>query len=314
MLSILARACDRFLTYWLAGKVRRPKSGLPAPGVVPESPDAIDWPGPIQPHLEKLEKDLWRFQAPSPVPTPCKECRIIHGRALGPTDARSAVIILHGAYGEYINCEMMARSFVKQGFRALIPAAPYHLERTPSKVYSGAALFWSPELVVAGVAQWLADVYGLIQGLRQEGVERVGLVGYSIGSLAGGLAATLWPDLDFAALLAPVGHHLESIRRSRVARYLWPWMKRVSVGEAALLDRWAPRRRPLVARKALFLITLYDDLQPTELQWDWWRAWGEPAHREFGHSHISVCFSGRLYRELEAFAAGQRSPQANVVV
>jgi esterase/lipase len=221
---------------------------------------------------------------------------------LGPDDARRAVVILHGAYGEYINCEMMGRCFATHGFRVLIPAAPCHLERTPKGTKSGNAFFWSTELVVAGVGQWLVDVRGLIDGLRTQGVERIGLVGYSIGSLTAGLAGTLWPDLEFVAPLAPVGHHLEAIHQSPAAASFWPWMKNATSAEAELFDRWAPRYRPPVAQRATFLVTLFDELQPVELQQAWRKAWHDPPQREFRHGHISICFSRVLYRELERLA------------
>lgn len=304
MPPFLAHGVDVLLIRWLASQVRPPDGPLPRAGGVPDSPDAIARPGPILPSFRPGPKEgVWSFDAPSPVAAPCEECRTIHGQALGPADASSALIVLHGAYGEYINCELMGREFVKHGYRVLIPAAPYHLERAPHGVHSGAAFFWSTALVVSGLAQWLAEVHGLIQGLRAGGVKRVGLLGYSIGSMAAGLAASLWPDLDFVAVMAPVGHHLHGIKQGRVARVLWPWMKTVTPAESALLDRWAPVNRRPLARQLLFLIPLFDELQPTALQQAWRRAWGEPERHEYRHGHISLCFSPRLYRDLNEFAA-----------
>ena len=71
------------------------------------------------------------------------------------------------------------------------------------------------------------QVRGLIDGLRQQGVQRVGILGYSFGSQAAGLAVTLWSDLDFVAVVAPVGHHHQSILRSPAAGRIWPWMRRL---------------------------------------------------------------------------------------
>ena len=52
----------------------------------------------------------------------------------------------------------------------VIPAAPCHLNRATHGRFSGSAMFWSTELVVAGMAQWLAEIRGLIDWLRGEGV------------------------------------------------------------------------------------------------------------------------------------------------
>jgi dienelactone hydrolase len=309
VLPFLARPIDRLLTAWLAPRVRRPAGYRPPAATPLDSPDAIASPGAIVPQRTESvpfhgKEVVWAFQAPSPVPTPWPESQTIHGRMMGPADARLALVVLHGAYSEYTPCQMVGQSFSRHGFRVLIPAAPCHLERAPKGTPNGGAFFWSTRAFVLGMAQWLAEVRGLIDGLRQECVERVGVLGYSFGSQAAGLAATLWPDLDFAAVLAPVGHHHQSIVRSRVARRIWPWMRRIPPEEAALLDRWAPQyRRPVVSR-VLFAISLFDDLQPTGLQEDWWRAWGQPARKDYRYGHISLYFAPVLYRDLEQYAAG----------
>ena len=308
LLPVVARSYDRFLGHLLAPFVRRPARGLPQPARVSHSPEAVAWPAGVDLQWAGDDGDeLRQFQAPSPVDSPWPASRMMRGRALGAVDSRSAVIVLHGASdNEYRYSEWMGREFAKQEYRVLVPAAPCHLDRAEPHTFSGAPLFWSPELVVAGIAQWLAEVRGLIGWLRRQGVEMVGLVGYSLGSLVAGLAATLWNDLDFVALLAPVGHHLHAIHKSRVAAALWPWMRRIPPAQVRLLDRWAPLYRRPVVEHVLFLITLFDDLQPTELQRAWWRAWNQPSHREYRHGHMSVLFSKQLYRDLEQLASSRR--------
>jgi hypothetical protein len=309
VLPLLARSIDQLLTAWLAPRVRRPRGYRPPAAAPPDSPDALTWLGALVPKRTHQvpfhgKDEVWAFEAPSPVPTPWPESQVIHGRIMGPPDARSALIVLHGAYSEYTPCQMVGQSFAKHGFRVLIPAAPCHQERTPQETPNGGAFFWSARAFVLGMGQWLAEVRGLIEGLRQEGVERVGILGYSIGSLAAGLAATLWADLDFVGMLAPVGHHHQSIVRSRVAGRIWPWMRRLPPAEVALLDRWAPLYRRPVVRQLLFGISLFDDLQLTSLQEDWWQAWQQPPRKEYRYGHISLYFAPVLYRDLDQYAAG----------
>jgi hypothetical protein len=292
------------LTWYTARGVRCPPDYQPPDGAIPDVPEAIAWPGSLAPTFTKqLKEGLWEFETPSPVDSPWAESRTLHGQALGPADARRAVLVLHGGYSEYVPCQMLARPFVRQGFRALIPAAPGHLERSPKGTANGAVFFWSPESVVLGLAQWLAEIHGLVQWLRREGVQTVGLIGQSIGSLAAGLAATLWRDLDFVALLAPVGHHLQAIQQRGLAAKWWPWMTQVTADQSALLDRWAPIFRRPVAPRLLFLVPQFDILQPTVLQEAWWEAWDRPPKRQYRHGHISVCFSPQLYRDLGELAA-----------
>jgi dienelactone hydrolase len=309
VLPVLCRAYDRLLGALIAGFVKRPRGGFAEPQWCPESPDDLRPVEPLELPLADERKGVWRFEAPSPFEgSPWPESRMLRGRALGPPGSRSVVIVLHGACdNEYTYSRWMASAFVKAGYWALIPAAPCHLDRGTPRRWSGAPMFWSTRLTILGMAQWLTEVQGIIAGLRRQGATTVGLLGYSIGSLTAGLAATMWSDLDFACLLAPVGHHLAAIPASRVARRIWPWLQDLPADETALWDRWsAIQRRPLSARP-LFLRTLFDDLQPIALQDRWWEAWGRPESHAYRHGHMSILFCKQLYRDLEKFAADVRA-------
>ncbi len=288
----------------IARFVKRPRDGFPEPDNVPDSPDDLPDVAPLDIQFELQKPDLWRFEVPSPVDSFWPESRLLRGRAIGPQGARCALIVLHGASdNEYTYSRWMGGAFVKQGYRVLIPAAPCHLDRAPPKTFSGAPMFWSARTVVAGMSQWLAEIKGLVGHLRADGAEVVGLMGYSVGSLTAAIAATLWDDLDFAALLAPVGHHLAAIDHSWVAREIWPWLADCTEEEIALLDRWAAVNRSPVIAHPLFLMTRFDALQPYALQHAWWEAWNRPARHEYRHGHMSILFCRQLYRDLEAFAA-----------
>ncbi len=304
MLPFLCRSYDRVLGRLIAGFVKRPKAGFAEPDWCPEGPEHVSSVAPLPLVFVDEHKGVSRFEMPSPFePCPWPESRMLRGRALGPADAPAAVIVLHGACdNEYTYSRWMASAFVKAGYRAVIPAAPCHLDRKPPHIFSGAPMFWSTRLTILGMAQWLSEIQGLIGSLRRDGVQTIGLIGYSIGSLTAGLAATMWNDLDFVCLLAPVGHHLAAIPVSPVARRIWPWLEDLPKDELALWDRWAAiHRRPLSARP-LFLRTLFDDLQPIELQDRWWEAWGRPESHAYRHGHMSILFCRQLYRDLEAFA------------
>src|SRR2546429_9602467 len=126
-------------------------------------------------------------------------------------------------------------------------------------------MFWSSEIFGACLHQWLGELRGVISYLRREGVRHVGVFGNSLGSLVAGLAASLWDDLDFAAMLSPVGSHLDAIQHSSVAGRIWPWMKNLPAAEQDLLTRWAAvGRRPRASRLGFF-ITRPDKIQPTGL-------------------------------------------------
>ena len=303
MPPFFCRCYDRALGRLIARFVRHPKYGLWEPASWPDSPEDVGRAAPRRVEFIEPKKGVYRFEVDSPFDSPWPESRRLRGRAFGPADAKRAVVVMHGACdNEYTYSQWMGSAFEKAGYRVLVPAAPCHLDRRPPRTFSGAPMFWSAKLTVTGIAQWLREVDALIAQLREEGVERVGLIGYSIGSLTAGLAATLWDDLDFVCLLAPVGHHLAALPESRVARTIWPWMQDLTPEDTELMDRWAPiLRRPLKA-KPLFLMTLFDDLQPIALQRHWLDAWGTPPHHEYRHGHMSILFCRQLYKDLTAFA------------
>jgi len=107
-------------------------------------------------------------------------------------------------------------------------------------------------------------------------------------------------------LLAPVGHHLAAMPVSRVARGIWPWMHDLPQSETAMFDRWSGLNRQPLGAKPLFLMTLFDDLQPIALQRNWRDVWNQPQMHEYRHGHMSILFCRQLYRDLKAFAEKMR--------
>ena len=95
-------------------------------------------------------------------------------------------IVLHGAYGEYINCELMVGDFVKHGYRVLIPAAPTTSNGRRTAPTAAGRFFWSTELVVSGpgpvAGRGPRPDSGACGRRRQRSAARP-----SIGSMAAGL-------------------------------------------------------------------------------------------------------------------------------
>ena len=312
----LAQSFDWLLSRTLARWVR-PRGEVPRPAAVADDPDEVAWLDTVnveflpvgQPLAKLAESDSEAFQEfafASPVASCWRENQTVRGLAMGPPDADRAVILLHGAYEDnYRHSVWMARCFTRHGYRVYIPEGPCHHRRTPPGVFSGSPMFWSSELVVASMHQWLAETRGLMGYLRRRGMGQIGLYGYSLGSLVGGLAATLWDDFDFLAMLSPVGSHVDAIEQSPIAVRIWPWMKNLPAEERALLNRWAAVHRPPRIEPMQFFITRHDRLQPRELQEAWWQSWGRPPRRDYPHAHLSVHFAKTFYDDLAAFAAEQ---------
>jgi hypothetical protein len=321
MFKPLARGIDWLLSMTLARFVR-PPAELPAAPAVADDPSEVQWPEsaevafrPADAKLVKAEhpqseEPLFEFTFASPGPLCWPENQeVAGGVAVGPEAAKNALILLPGAYeDQFTRGIRMARPFVAQGCRAFITAPPCHMQRKVPDAFSGAPFFWSTEHTVAGLHQWLAEVRALMGYLRRNGFEQIGLFGYSLGSLAAGLAASLWNDVAFLAMLSPVSSHAQAITHSNIARRIWPWMANLSAEQTALLDRWAPlHRKPLVPKQAFF-ITRYDYLQPTALQEEWWESWGKPSRWDYWHGHLSVHHCKDFYRDLGTFAVGTCYP------
>jgi len=286
--------------------VRAPAEGFSEPAVVYGRPEDLPRPAPLAPEFSPSIPGLTQFEAPSPVDSHWPASQTVRGRAFGPEGTDRAVLVLHAAYeNDYTFSRWIGTPLAKRGYRVLIPAAPCHLDRKAEDAVSGAPMFWSSQLTVAGIAQWLVEIRALMDYLRGQGVRQIGVCGYSIGSLVAGLAATLYDDLDFNILVAPVGDHLAAIRRSRVAAKVWPWMSDIPAADVELLNRWAPDARQPVIEGNLFLITLCDELSPTSLQQRWWNAWAEPPHHTYRRGHLSILFCRQLYRDLGSFAVAR---------
>src|SRR5687767_10002249 len=117
MLPFLCRAYDRSLGNLIGRFVRRPVGGFTEPTEVPDSPDALPDVAPLVLSFEHQKEELWRFEAPSPVASHWPESQVLRGRAIGPENARAALIVLHGACdNEYTYSRWMGDAFVRKGF------------------------------------------------------------------------------------------------------------------------------------------------------------------------------------------------------
>jgi carboxylesterase len=131
---------------------------------------------------------------------------------IGPNrKARVGVLVLHGFMGSPISSRPMAEYLVEQlGVVVHCPLLPGH-GHYPDKLY--------------GVSrkEWVAEAEEAYQFIRPQ-VERLFLIGHSMGNVLGATIATRHDDAVGMAMLAPVYHMPD--RRLRItpyARYVLPW-------------------------------------------------------------------------------------------
>jgi hypothetical protein len=203
------------------------------------------------------------------------------------------------------------RLLAEVGYDVWLVSPPRHLERTPAGVRSGEG-FVSLDLARLRdtFEQFVVELRFCAALAARQG--KVGLLGLSLGGLAGAFAATAPERLEFAALVAPA--HLSLVmtetgigrryrRLAALAGSAWPDEE---VLAAALAPFDACLRKP-TARHLFVAAGLHDRIVPTSGPVALARAWGV-VPRLYPRGHISLLFLCReLRHDLARFALGQHS-------
>lgn len=178
------------------------------------------------------------------------------------------------------------------GFNVALPVLPLHASRRSNRL-SRFAGFPSVDILdnVHGAAQAAWDVRRLLSWIRDQGGERVGVQGMSLGGYATSLVASLDADLAFAGPLIPAadlgrllldnGEHAD-----------------LSDGERSLLDTATQVLRvvaplemtPKVAADRRYLVagTLDGMARPSRHAEPLWEHWGRPPIKWYHGSHAAV--------------------------
>ncbi|GEJ59026.1 hypothetical protein [Anaeromyxobacter diazotrophicus] len=250
------------------------------------------------------------WSAPSPRPAGAGDRLSVHVTpAVGP---RRGTVLLVPPWK--IRSPRLVRGYVallaRAGWEPWLVCPPHHLERTRPGARSG-------EGFVSLDAQRQREVFEqLVLELRvcaalaaRRGP--VGLVGLSLGALAGALAATAPERLAFAALVGPpklalvlsqtgIGRRYRRLAERAAGGGPWP-------GDAALAEALAPLdpagRAPTAAR--LFVAAgLHDGIAPLAGARELSERWGVAPHL-YPRGHLSLLFLCRaLRRDLAAFTGG----------
>jgi len=188
-------------------------------------------------------------------------------------------------------------------------ALPFHGSRKPKEAMFSGEFFWTADLVrsMEGVRQAVCDARSIVAWLREQGYDRVGVTGISLGGAVTMVLACLTPMPDF---IVPIIAHLELESVVEEAPILWR-MKRD-------LERWgvdAQQRRDLFRRLGLSSYRpvlppdrqlwiqaredVYIDAGLAETQW---RDWGQPniLWIEGGHMTFPLHVDA-ITRRIEAF-------------
>jgi len=206
---------------------------------------------------------------------------------------RAAVIILphwNAKAGTYFD---LAKFFNKVGLSALRLTLPYHEERMPPELERADHLV-SPNIgrSLQSVRQAVLDTRAAVAWLKQQGYEKVGIVGTSIGSCVAFMAWVHEPRLD-----AAVFNHVSGYMADVVWHGLSTYHVREGFGDNLHLDElrqyWMPvspmaymeRLAALPTRPQRYIYTLYDLSFPIDLSRDVMR---ELRRRKIPHSKAAI--------------------------
>lgn len=193
---------------------------------------------------------------------------------------RAAVIVLphwNAKAGSYFD---LCQFFNKVGLSALRLTLPYHEERMPPELERADYLV-APNVgrTLQSIRQSVADTRACVTWLRQQGYEKVGIVGTSIGSCVAFLAFVHDARID-----AAVFNHVSGYMADVVWHGLSTYHVRDGFGDNIDLDElreyWLPvspmaymeKLAAQASRPQRYIYTLYDLSFPVELSRDTMRA------------------------------------------
>lgn len=216
----------------------------------------------------------------SAVETISKENNTAHATYFPHPDKRAAVIILphwNAKAGTYFD---LAKFFNKVGLSALRLTLPYHEERMPPELERADHLV-SPNIgrSLQSVRQAVLDTRAAVAWLKEQGYEKVGIVGTSIGSCVAFMAFVHDPGID-----AAVFNHVSGYMADVVWHGLSTYHVRDGFGDNIDLDElreyWLPvspmaymeKLAAQESRPQRYIYTLYDLSFPVELSRETMRA------------------------------------------
>ena len=217
---------------------------------------------------------------PSSIATPSAENNTAYASYFPHEDHRAAVIVLphwNAKAGTYFD---LCKFFNKVGISALRLTLPYHEERMPPEL-DRADYLVAPNVgrSLQSIRQSVADTRACVTWLKQEGYDKVGVVGTSIGSCVAFLAFVHDARID-----AAVFNHVSGYMADVVWHGLSTYHVRDGFGDnidlEELREYWLPvspmaYMEKLAAqepRPQRYIYTLYDLSFPVELSRDTMRA------------------------------------------
>jgi hypothetical protein len=231
----------------------------------------------ISPEIDDYRLEGDRLTWTSGISTPSVENNTVYTKYFPhETSRKSAVLVLphwNAKAGTYFD---LCKLFNRVGSSALRLTLPYHEERMPPELERAEYLV-APNVgrTLQSLRQAVVDTRSAVRWLKQQGYEKIGIVGTSIGSCVGFFAFTHDMDIDTA-----VFNHVSGYPADVVWHGLSTYHVKESIGENVTLDElreyWLPispmaymeRLASLPSRPQRYIYTLYDLSFPVDLSRD----------------------------------------------
>ncbi len=249
---------------------------------------------------------------PSPVLTPHPNNNTVHCEYFSPTSPgeKPGVIVLHILGGDFDLARLFARALAGRGINALFLKMPYYGEREqpgdPTRMIS-----MDPHQTVKGMTQAVLDIRRAAAWLaaRDEVADdQIGIMGVSLGGITAGLACSIEPRFNKAALLlagGDMGQVAWTSTEMTELREKWTSEGRTKEELFDILRQVDPvtYARPVAGRRILMLNASHDEVVPPECTKSLWRAFGEPEiiWWDAGHYTAVRYLGGGMLRVVEFF-------------
>jgi dienelactone hydrolase len=221
------------------------------------------------------------------------EVRIVRARG-----SRDWLVCIHGlAMGRnWFDLRVMGAGWLhRRGLNLAFPVLPLHGSRARNSLASGAGLLTGDVCnTLHGLTQAAWDIRRLVGWLREEGAERIGLVGMSLGGYTTALVASLEDELECAIAGIPAAEFGELTCYHAGGRALALAAAENITPErvSAVLTPVAPlQMAPRIPRERRFIFGAVADrfVPPGQVE-ALWRHWEQPEIEWYPGSHLGFRF------------------------
>jgi pimeloyl-ACP methyl ester carboxylesterase len=246
-----------------------------------------------------------------------KKNLVAHARWIRPQGGirKTCLIYVHGWLepGSWAEEATLFRKWSRELDTDIVHVAlPFHGPRKPRDALFSGEFFWTADLVrsMEGVRQAVCDTRALVFWLREQGYERIGVTGISLGGAITMLLACVEPLPDF---IIPIIAHLQLDAAVESAPILWrmkqdleDWgideeqrrelFQRVGLGSC----------RPLLSTERQLWIQAREDVYiDAELAEAQWQAWGKPFIHWIDGGHMTFPLHlDEMTRRIDSFLKG----------